>query len=486
MKTFGLRLVSCCALAAALLAATALRAPAAEKPNIVVILADDLGYGDLTCYNRESKIKTPNIDKLASAGMRLTDAHSPSSVCTPTRYGLLTGRYSWRTSLQRGVYQGYDSLLVEPERVTIAKLLKSSGYATACVGKWHLGLSGKKPADYSQPLTPGPAQCGFDYFFGIPASLDMPPYVFIENDRATVFPSEKIGDSQMRRYGGGGYWRAGAIAPGFKHEDVLPEITRHAIQFLEQSAGKERPFFLYFPLTAPHTPWMPTAEFRGKSQAGWYGDFTVQVDDAVGQVLRTLDRLKVRDSTLVIFTSDNGAHWLPSDIEEWGHRANFPWRGQKSDAFEGGHRVPFVVRWPGHVEPGTTSTQLACHTDILATVAEVVGEKLPSDAAEDSYSLLPALTGSGGGARREAVVHHSGDGMFAIRQGDWKLIEGLGSGGFTQPKTEKPQPGGPTGQLYNLKDGPGETKNLFLDRPEVVAKLQAMLDRYRSEGRSRP
>jgi arylsulfatase A-like enzyme len=459
-----------------------------RSPNVVVILADDLGYGDPGCYNKDSKIPTRNIDRLAAQGMRFTDAHTPSGVCTPTRYGLLTGRYCWRTRLPRGVLQGYDPLLIEPSRLTVASLLKKHGYATACVGKWHLGLGTAKPTNYDHPLRPGPRSVGFDYFFGIPASLDMPPYVFVENERPVEQPTKTIGDSPMRRYGGEGYWRAGAIAPGFQHIDVLPRLTAQAVAFLERHAKEAagQSFFLYFPLTAPHTPWLPTAEFRGKSGAGSYGDFAVQVDATVGQVLDTLDRLKLRENTLVIFTSDNGAHWLPADIEKYGHRANFSWRGQKSDIWEGGHRVPFVARWPGKIKAGTTCDQTICLTDLLATCAALVGAKLPEDAGEDSYNILPSLLGQQiDQPIREAVVHHSGQGLFAIRQGEWKLIEGLGSGGFSQPKTEQPQPGGPTGQLYNLAEDPGERHNLFSQKPEVVNRLRALLEQYKQHGRSR-
>lgn len=458
-------------------------------PNIVLILADDLGSGDLGCFNKDSRIPTPYIDRLAAEGMRCTDAHTPSSVCTPTRYGLLTGRYCWRGRLKQGVLQGYDPLLLEPGRLTLASLLQKHGYATGCVGKWHLGLGHTKPTDYGQPLRPGPQAVGFDYFFGIPASLDMPPYVFVENDQCVEQPTGQIGDSQMRRYGGNGFWRAGPIAPSFKHSDVLPTITRKAVAFMERHAQSEprQPFFLYFPLTAPHTPWLPTPEFEGKSQAGWYGDFTMQVDATVGQVLAALDRLQLREQTLVIFTSDNGAHWLADDIQKYQHRANGPYRGQKADAWEGGHRVPLVARWPGHIKPGSSSAETICLTDLLATAAAIVGERLPDDAGEDSYNLLPVLQGRAlQRPLREATVHHSGAGLFAIRQGPWKLIDGLGSGGFSQPKTEPPLPGGPTGQLYNLAEDVQEQHNLFLRHPDIVARLKQLLETYKTQGRSRP
>jgi len=450
-------------------------------PNIVLILADDMGYGDPGCYNPQSKIPTPNIDRIAAQGMRFTDVHSPSSVCTPTRYGILTGRYCWRTRLKRGVLQGYDRALIEPGRPTIASVLKARGYATGCFGKWHLGFGDAQPLDYAKPLRPGPLTVGFETFFGIPSSLDFPPYVFVEDDRPVEQPTAQIGASESQREGGAGFWRAGAIAPGFRHEDVLPRITEKALAFLRrQSAAK--PFFMYFPLTAPHTPWLATAPFRGKSGAGSYGDFAAQVDATVGQVLKVLDDKGLARNTLLIYTSDNGGHWLPSDIEKWGHRSNIGLRGQKADAYEGGHRVPFIARWPGRVRAGSTSAETLCLTDFFATFASAVGAEVPQGSAEDSFSFLPVLLGRKlEKPVREAVVHHSGDGLFALRSGDWKLIEGLGSGGFTPPRTEPPQPGGPEGQLYNLAEDPQETRNLWQRRPEVVARLKATLDRTRME-----
>lgn len=462
------------------------QASAAERPNILLILADDLGSGDPSCYNPDSKIPTPNIDRLAAEGMRFTDVHTPSSVCTPTRYGLLTGRYCWRTRLKSGVLNGYSPTLIEPGRMTIASLLKQQGYRTGCVGKWHLGLGEQPKADFGKPFSTGPLSAGFEWFFGIPASLDMPPYVFVENDRVTEAPTGMIGNSEMRRNGGGGFWRGGPIAPSFTHEGCLPKLQEKAVEFVrKQTAGQ--PFFLYLPLSAPHTPWMPTKEFRGKSQADWYGDFVVQTDALVGQVLKALDDTKLAENTLVLFTSDNGAHWLPSDIEKWGHRANGPWRGQKADIWEGGHRVPFLCRWPGKVKPGSTSSELLCLTDVLATTAALVGATLPQDAGEDSFSFLPVLQGQPSSKPvREAIVHHSADGTFAIRQGPWKLAKGLGSHGFSIPKTLAAKPGEAKEQLYNLAEDPGEQKNRYLEKPEIVQQLDDLLKKYQTTGRSRP
>lgn len=459
--------------------------PAAEKtdlPNIVLILADDLGYGDPHCYNKESKIPTPNLDRLAAQSMRFTDAHTPCAVCTPTRYGLLTGRYCWRTSLKRGVLNGYSPMLIEPGRLTLASLLKQRGYATAGIGKWHLGLGDAARTDFSKPLKPGPRSVGFDWYFGISASLDMPPYAFIENEGLTEAPTGMI-EGRPLNHQKGDFWRAGALAPHFKHIDVLPTLTEKAIGFVHKQSA-DKPFFLYLALTAPHTPWMPTAAFRGKSKAGYYGDFVAQVDASVGRVLQTLADAKLSESTLLIFTSDNGAPWSPADIEKWDHRANGGLRGQKGDIWEGGHRVPFMARWPGHIAAGSTSKELICLTDMLATVAALIGGKLPDDAGEDSYNILPALRGDK--TMREAIVHSSGDGTLAIRQGPWKLALALGSHGFSAPHDIKPKPGEAQGQLYNLDDDPREQTNLWLAKPEIVKRLTALLDKYKREGRSRP
>ncbi|HEV3136473.1 MAG TPA: arylsulfatase [Pirellulales bacterium] len=460
-------------------------ADVAKRPNVVLILADDLGYGDLGCYNDQSKIPTPRIDRLAREGMRFTDAHTPCSVCSPTRYGLLTGRYAWRTRLKSGVLNGYSRALVEPGRLTLASLLKEQGYRTACVGKWHLGLGTDEPADYGKPLTPGPNSVGFDESFVLPASLDMPPYVFVENERVTIAPSDKIAGGEMRRRGGNGFWREGAIAPGFKHADTLPTLAGRATGFVGRQTP-ERPFFLYFALTAPHTPWMPTNEYRGRSGAGYYGDFVAQVDATVGKVLDALEQRHLADNTLVIVTSDNGAHWLSSDIEQWRHRANGSWRGQKADLWEGGHRVPFIVRWPGKVAPNGRSDELICLTDCMATLAAIVGTKLPAAAGEDSFDVLPVLLGQKSAHPvREAIVHHSSDGTFAIRQGVWKLATKLGSHGFSDPKDIEPQPHGPTGQLYDLSIDPAESHNRWLEQPEIVERLTKLLAGYQKQDRTR-
>ncbi len=481
------RLGAVSALAAAALAATACGPADPGPPNIVVILADDMGYGDPVSYNPESRVPTPNIDRLAAEGMRFTDAHSPSAVCTPTRYGLLTGRYAWRTRMTSGVLGGYSPALIEDGRMTLASLLRDHGYRTAAVGKWHLGLGSAEPTDYRAPLRPGPNDVGFDYFFGIPASLDMDPYVYVENDTVVTLPTDSVEWSSPRRSGGEGFWRGGPIAPGFRHIDVLPRLTERAAAWIEEQKGSEQPFFLYLAFSAPHMPWLPTAEFEGRSSAGPYGDFAAQVDASIGAILNALEQAGVEEHTLVLVTSDNGAHWLESEIEQYGHRANGSLRGQKADIWEAGHRVPFVVRWPGRIAAGSSSDETIALTDLLATAADLVDVPLPVDAGEDSYSMLPILLGEPPDAPlREATVHHSLNGMFAIRQGPWKLVLGRGSGGFTAPQSFEPAPGEPEGQLYNLAQDPGEEVNLYAENPEIVRRLSDLLERYRESGRSAP
>ena len=455
----------------------------ASPPNIVIILADDLGIGDLGCYNPGSKVPTPHMDRLAREGIRFTDAHSPSAVCTPTRYGLLTGRYCWRTRLKQWVLNSHSPALIEEGRTTLASFLRKRGYRTYGVGKWHLGLGDSGQTDYTLPLRPGPLQAGFDHWFGIPASLDMEPYVFFRDDQVEALPTETIERGQNARDGGGGFWRGGPIAPGFRHVDVLPRLVEEAVSILmDQDEGS--PFFLYFPFSAPHKPWVPTEEFRGTSGAGPYGDFAVQVDQAVGEVLEALDRKGLADDTLVVVASDNGAQWVAADIDKFDHRANLELRGQKADIWEAGHRVPFLARWPGRVPAASTTDALVGLQDWLATIADLHDSSLPVGQGEDSVSFLPQLLGEQEGKGRSSLVHHSGGGVFALRFGDWKLIEGLGSGGFSAPRSPKPSPEGPLGQLYYLADDPGEDVNLWLDRPEKVAEMQALLASIRAVGQA--
>lgn len=452
-----------------------------SPPNIIFILADDMGYGDLSCLNKESKIRTPNMDRIARDGIHFTDAHSGSAVCTPTRYGILTGRYSWRTELKEGVLWGHSPMLIEKDRMTVASLLQNHNYRTACIGKWHLGLGDAEETDYSQRLTPGPNDVGFDYFFGIPASLDMVPYVYVRNDRVLQQPTETV--EKVRE--GGVFWRGGPIAPNFDFEEVLPTLTLEATDFIQSCCSETRgqPFFLYFPLTAPHTPWVPTEEFVGKSQAGLYGDFVSQVDWTVGEILKKLDEHNLIENTLIIVTSDNGSDERYIG-EQHQHDANYIFRGQKSDAWDGGHRVPFLARWPKRIPAGSRSDALLCLTDFMATVAAILEEPLPKNVAEDSYNLLPALTcESPDPPIRDAIVHHSVNGTFAIRQGDWKLIYAKGSGGWSLSEEEAPDDA--PWQLYNMKQDVREQKNLYHEYPEIVEQLDALLQTYKTVGTSR-
>jgi arylsulfatase A-like enzyme len=374
--------------------------------------------------------------------------------------------------------------------MTVASLLRDNGYRTAMVGKWHLGFHVE---DYDHPpeiIRGGPVDCGFDSYFGIPASTDIPPYYYIQDDRVVAAPTDRIENNRSDGWSPiqGAFWRAGGIAPGLKLINVLPTFTDKAIQVLRDHHGysPEKPLFLYLAYPAPHTPWLPTEEFRSRSGAGMYGDFTVMVDHMVGRVLKAMDDLEMADDTLVIFTSDNGPVWYDADVDRLGHDSAGPWRGMKGDAWEAGHRMPFVVRWPGKVAPGSVSNQTICHTDMLATFADVIGVSLPEEAGEDSFSILPTLLGEQGERPvRTVTITVSARGVLAIRQGPWKLITELGSGGFSQPSRVKPEAGGARGQLYNLSDDPGETTNLWLEQPEIVDRLTRLLQRYKSQGRSR-
>ena len=459
---------------------------APARPNVVVVLADDLGWGDPGCYNPGSRIPTPHLDALAAEGVRFTDAHSPSGVCTPTRYGLLTGRYCWRSRVKKGVLNGTSRALLEDGRGTLASLFRSEGYRTYGVGKWHLGLGSTQPTDYAQPLVPGPLSAGFDHYFGIPASLDMPPYVWIEDAGVEAEPTAELAGSKHRRQDGGGFYRGGGAAPGFEMDQVLPRLSERACAWIAEGAEADEPFFLYMPLTAPHTPWVPVDPFIGSTQVGWYGDFVAQVDAVMGALATALEEAGVADDTLVVFTSDNGSHWPDADEERWSHFANGPWRGQKADIHEGGHRVPFLVRWPGQVPAGAVSTDLLSLTDLYATFADMLGRELQDGEAEDSFSQLGAFRGGAEQPARSSMVQHSMDGMFALRRGRWKLIEARGSGGFTGPRRVEPEEGAPAGQLYDLDRDPSESLNLWSSEAGVVAELAAELERVRAAGRSRP
>lgn len=460
-----------------------------DHPNIIYILADDMGYGDVSCLNPQSKIQTPNLDNMASQGMAFTDAHSNSAVSTPTRYGILTGRYAWRSKLKQGVTWSYDEHLIAPERMTVASLLKDHGYSTACIGKWHLGLDWQKDSigrpDFLQPIKNGPTTNGFDYFYGITASLDIPPYFYIENDHITTNQIDTIEGTS-----GKGFWREGPIGSDFVHEEVLPHLTRKALDYIDAQAKTKEPFFLYFPLPAPHTPILPTEEWKGKSGTNEYGDFVLMVDDVVGQILKSLKENNIDKNTLIVFTSDNGCS-PTADFEELhglGHSPSHIYRGAKADIYEGGHRVPFIVQWPDKINAGGVCKETICLTDFMATAAAITGCTLPDQAGEDSYNLLPLLKKEEiVSPLREATVHHSVDGYFSIRKGKWKLIFCAGSGGWSYPTPQQAKEEGLTDfQLFNLEDDPSETTNIMGQNPEVVAELTALMEKYVKHGRSTP
>lgn len=491
-----------------LITASCLAATEPSRPNIVFVLADDLGYGDLGCYNKDSKIPTPNLDRLARDGTRFTDAHAPTSVCSPTRYAILTGRYSWRTRLQRGVLGPWDKPLIAAGRLTVAKLLQQHGYTTACIGKWHLGLNwqtkdGMPPSagakspmsnvDFTKPIADAPITRGFDHYFGTIVP-NYPPYCFVENDHTVGIPSVREGTR------GEQFNIPGPMLPGWKLADILPELTRHAVTWIEDTAKTKKPFFLYLPLTSPHFPVVPSPEFVGKSQAGAYGDFVFQTDWTVGQVLDALKRAGVADNTLVIFTSDNGPEVVeinPGAYERvplFHHYSMGPLRGAKRDAWEGGHRVPFLARWPGKIKAGAVSDETMCHVDFMATVAAILGAKLPDNAAEDSVNVLPVLLGGKlSEPAREATVHHSGGGKFAIRKGEWVLIDapsGDDNGARGEPQWLKDERGytkhDQPGELFNVHDDLAERHNYFAEKPELVRELKTLLEKYKADGRSTP
>jgi arylsulfatase A-like enzyme len=472
---------------------------APSRPNLIVLLADDLGYGDLGCYNPASKIPTPNLDRLAKEGMRFTDAHAPSAVCTPTRYALLTGRYAWRTRLQRGVLAPFDPPLIDPKTLTVPALLKHHGYATACIGKWHLGWDWPKPdaagqRDFTRPLTNGPTARGFDTYFGVDLP-NYPPYVFIEQARTVGIPSEPALLAK------GGFNRAGPMRPGWKLVEILPEVERRAVAKVEELAKAGTPFFMYLPLTSPHYPIVPAPAFVGRSGAGAYGDFVMQTDHVVGRVLDALKRAGAADDTLVVFTSDNGpevtgevANGAYDRLREFGHASMGDLRGAKRDAWEGGHRVPLIARWPGRVKPGTTSEEPVCHVDLMATMAAVLGVTLPADAGVDGASLLPVFRGEArDGPVHEAIVTHSGSGKFAIRKGPWVLIaapSGDDNGKNGEPdwfrKDRRIEVDAAPGQLFHVADDAGQKHNRYPTEGAVVRDLAAVLDRYVADGRSTP
>lgn len=470
--------------------------PAPQRSNIVLVLADDLGFGDVHCLNpQHGRIATPNIDRLATEGVTFTDAHSGSAVCSPTRYGILTGRYAWRSRLQRGVLQPYDAPLISPNRFTLPSMLKAQGYATACVGKWHLGWNWPREAGkvvFDRPISGGPTAVGFDYYFGTDVP-NYPPYCFIENDRTVGTPSVPKPKNM--------YGLDGEMLPGWRLDAILPALTDKACGFIRRCSRQKIPFFLYLPLTSPHTPLAVADSWRGKSNLGLYGDWVMQTDWSLGEVLQEIKQSGVQDNTLVIFTSDNGcAPYIGVDygiehdkmgrvkeLEDKGHFPSAGFRGYKSDIWEGGHHVPFVARWPGVTKPGSRCNQVVCLTDLLATCADMVGAAVPKIAAEDSVSILPALRGTPAQPLTEAVVHHSIYGQFAIRQDRWKLALCPGSGGWSHPTdAEATSQNLPAVQLYDMSADPGERNNLQKQHAAQVRRLEKLLNDYVAAGRSTP
>jgi len=470
-----------------------------DAPNVIYILADDLGYGDLS--HAGGKAATPHCDRLAREGMRFTDSHTTSSVCTPTRYGILTGRYNWRSTLKKSVLWGLSEPLIEKGRLTVPGFLQQQGYHTAVVGKWHLGLGWHElpndqkrksktgptkgdgwQIDYGRKVEGGPLAIGFDESYIIPASLDMFPYLYLKNDQPTAWANTTKA-----------FHRPGPAAEDFEAINCLTDFARESRAYIAARAKSDNPFFLYLPLTSPHTPIVPAKKWQGKSGLSKYGDFLMETDWVVGEVLAELDKHKLTDNTIVIFTADNGCSpqaKIP-DLIKKGHKPNADWRGHKADIYEGGHRTPFLVRWPGKVKAGSTSSQTICTSDLFATLADILGqrEKLPAAAGEDSFSFLPALlVKAGKRPLRPFTIHHSINGSFAIRRGHWKLILCPGSGGWSNPRPAQALKNKDLSlvQLYNLNNDPAEKNNLADQKRTLVNELVAELATAIASGRTNP
>ncbi len=484
-----------------------------SKPNILFILCDDLGYGDLGCYASESKIPTPNLDRLAANGIRFTDAHASTAVCTPSRYNVLTGRYAWRSRLKQGIVWEWDAPLLEEGRRTVAHLLKENGYATHCIGKWHLGwdwecLDGSRAHEhvefgvmhnqaptrtelgfeinYDARIGGGPVDRGFDSYFGV----DVPnfaPYTWFENDRLAEIPTAPKAHDL--------YGHKGFALPDWKHEDMLPRFAAEAEQVIK--AERDQPFFLYLPLTSPHSPVTPNEAFQGRSAAGNYGDFVCETDWVVGEVLRALEESGQLDNTLILFTSDNGPEWrTPDDIGvyerflDYGHSSVGELRGIKRDTWEGGHRVPYIAHWPAKIQRGGVCDELITLGDLMATCAGICGVELGAEEGEDSVSFLPLLEGEEGPVRSTSIFHGM-RGTFALRQGDWVFIDAPTGADF--PDRELPEwnqarrysDASTPGLLYNLSSDLGERENLYDQHPDLVARFQNMLEEHKQLASSR-
>ncbi|MDF7822744.1 arylsulfatase [Pontiellaceae bacterium B12227] len=461
----------------------------AQSPNVIIIYADDLGYGEVKALNpNRCRLETPAIDSLARDGMVFTDGHSSSAVCTPSRYSMLTGRYSWRSKLQKGVLNPWGEDLVKPERITMPELIRSKGYLTAAIGKWHLGWDWQKSDGlwvFDEPVRGGPVDHGYDYYFG-PDVPDFPPFAWIENDRLTAMPTE---NSKPDPRGG----RGGPLVPGWEPEAMLSKMADKTAEYFKARANDQMPFFLYFGLTSPHTPIVPSKDWQGKSGMGAYCDFVLETDHTVGQVLQALEKSGLDKNTLIFFSSDNGCSSGPSKsvklAREYGHYTSANLRGHKGSSFEGGTRVPFIVRWPGVVPAGSVCDKMVCHIDYMATVADVLGIKMPEEAGVDSISFLPLLKDPQATPLRKTLILHNYYGEFAFRDGSYKLILAPGNGqgfGGGPSNAEAIQRGDPMVQLYNLQDDVAEITNLANIYPERVQTMTEKLVSSVARGRTMP
>ncbi len=472
----------------------------AKSPNIVVILADDFGVGDIQAHCPNNKIPTPHLDRLVREGRSFTDAHSSSAVCSPTRYGLLTGRYNWRTQLQEWVIAAYEPPLIAEDRTTLPGLLKQYGYHTACIGKWHLGwewpgsqqsqMTEKRNGqaflewDFTKLIKGGPTDRGFDYYFGVDLP-NLPPFTFIENDRVFIQPAAKFQPDRNEGVVLPTHFAGTPAAPNWKMQDILPEITQRAVKYIQdrKQEKQKHPFFLYFSMTSPHEPIVPSPKFRGQSGIAPIADFVMETDWSVGQVVKAIDDAGLGDDTIIFFNADNGhSHYTGwEQLITADHQPSGPYRGHKGDIWEGGHRVPLVVRWPGHVEAGSKSRQMVCLTDLFATCVDIVGAKLPANGAEDSLSFQPTLLGETHKNGRTTLVSHSNFGEFAFRDGPWKLVFRLGGRSLEQSR------GKPTiAELFNLDTDIAEARDLSKERPDVVKRMTMELKTLVDRGSSRP
>ena len=470
---------------------------AKAKPNIVLIYADDMGIDSVRAFNEKLGLKTPNLDRLASKGMSFMDAHSASGVCSPSRYSLLTGRYHWRSRLKRAIVNKWERPLIEAGRLTLPSMLKKEGYATCMIGKWHLGHNWPKKGggftnqaqkiDFDGHITGGPNAIGFDYWFGDDVP-NWPPYAWQENERLLGSPTTNARELKLTKYVG---VSNGPAVEGWSLEEVLPEYAKRCSSYIRERANKKNPFFLYFPMPSPHTPIVPDQQWKGKSGLGDYADFLLETDWAVGEVLRALKETDQENTTLVIFTTDNGTSPKADfeALEKQGVHLCENWRGYKADIYEGGHRVPFIVCWPGQISPATRSNEIIVQTDLLATLAEIINHRIPADAGEDSVSLWPLLSGKRktDTPLHEAVISQSVSGNFAVRMGKWKLLFSRGSGGWSTPNEAVARKMGlPTTQLYDLDTDPKESNNLHSQHPNVVEQLTAVFCKFVENGRSTP